>query len=358
MDIVRATTTTQRPAQNLPLRRRLLLWVGRILLGLLVMLAALAVIGASYQAIATARDARAFPPPGQLIDVGGYNMHIVCTGPQNTGNPTVILDHVGAANVAQWALVQPEIAKTTRVCAYDRAGFGWSERGPKPRDARQSMDELHTLLGKAGIPAPYILVGHSYGANVARLYVAEYRNEVVGMVLVDPGHVFDTPGVSPDVNRAWKAEDQTIMRLAPYLSRLGVMRMSAALGAVPGHGDLPASSGAAYDAVNLTTKFWDTLSDQNHAMAATSKDVLETPQGLGALPLIVLSATLPADESRQAHSQVNAELSTRSSNGLHLVVAGATHMSLALEHEQAQATIAAILQVIEAARTGQPLAPK
>jgi hypothetical protein len=159
MSTIEATNTMNRRLQNLWPRNRLLVWTRHGLLGLLVALVALAVAGATYQAIATARDARAFPPPGQLVDVGGYNMHIACAGTQNTGAPTVILDHVGAANAAQWGLVQPEIAKTTRVCAYDRAGFGWSERGPTPRDARQSMHELHTLLGKAGILAPYILVG-------------------------------------------------------------------------------------------------------------------------------------------------------------------------------------------------------
>lgn len=355
MSTIEATNTINRSYQNQKSRHRLLVWTRRVLIGLLVALSALAGIGAIYQAIGTARDARAFPPPGQMIDVGGYKMHIVCSGPQTADGPTVILDHVGAANAAQWGLVQPEIAKTTRVCAYDRAGFGWSERGPTPRDARQSMQELHTLLEKASIPGPYLLVGHSYGANVARLYVAEYPAEAVGMVLVDPGHPFDIPGVPPEINAFWKTEDQTVMRLAPYLSRLGIMRLAQALGAVPGHGDLPTSSGAAYDAVNLTTKFWDTLSDQNQAMAATSKEVLAAPQSLGALPLIVLSASLPADKGRQVWTEVNAAQAARSSNGVHRVIHESTHMSLALGQEHAQATIAAIRQVIEAARTGAPL---
>jgi pimeloyl-ACP methyl ester carboxylesterase len=355
MSTIKVKNTMNPLIQNQPLIPWLLVWSGRVLLGLLITLVILALIGAIYQAIGTARDARAFPPPGQMVDVGGYKMHIVCSGPQNADAPTVILDHVGAANAAQWGLMQPEIAKTTRVCAYDRAGFGWSERGPTPRDARQSMHELHTLLGNAAIPAPYLLVGHSYGANVARLYVAEYPTEVVGMVLVDPGLQHDIPGVPAHVNAAWKAGDQTLMRLAPYLSRLGIMRLGPLLGATPGHGDLPEPVGAAYDAANLSTKFWDTLSDQNQAMAATSKEVLATPPSLGALPLIVLSATLPADEGRQVWTKVNTELATRSSNGLHRVVDGATHMSLALGQEHAQATTAVIRQVLEAARTGAPL---
>ena len=355
MSTIEATDTMNRPFQNQQPRNRLLVWTRRMLLGLLITLVALAGIGATYQATATARDARTFPPPGQLVDVGGYKMHIVCTGPENADGPTVILDHVGAANAAQWGLVQPEIAKTTRVCAYDRAGFGWSERGPTPRDARQSMQELHTLLANAAIPAPYILVGHSYGANVARLYVAAYPAEVVGMVLVDPGLQFDIPGVPAHINAEWKAADQTIMRLAPYLSRLGIMRLGTLLGATPGHGDLPTSIGAAYDAMNLTTKFWDTLSEQNQAMAATSQEVLATPQDLGMLPLVVLSASLPADEGRQEWTKVNTALAARSSNGRHRIVERATHMALALEQEQAQATITAIRQVLAAARTGQPL---
>ena len=357
MNISGATNNINDPHQNRQPRSRLLRWTRRVLLGLLVTPLALAGIGASYQAIATARDVSAFPPPGQMVDVGGYKMHILCTGTEKAGAPTVILDHVGAANGNQWGLVQPEIAKTTRVCAYDRAGFGWSERGPTPRSAHQSMSELHILLGNAGISPPYILVGHSYGANVVRLYVAEYPQDVVGMVLVDPGHLFDTPGVSPAMNTAWKAEDQTIMRLAPYLSRLGVMRLAAVLGATPTHGDLPAPGGEVFDALNLTTKFWDTLSDQNQAMAATSKEVLATPQDLGGLPLLVLSASLPADEGRQAWTKVNADLAARSSNGVHRTVAGATHMSLALNQQQAQATIAAIREVVAAVPTGERLKP-
>src|SRR6266487_4781642 len=209
---------------------RIVRWSGRVLLGLLALIGGLAAVGAIYQAIATARDRRAYPPPGQLIDVGGYKLHIFCMG---QGSPTVILDHVGAGNSAQWALVQPEIAKTTRVCAYDRAGFGWSDPGPAPRDARQNVQELHMLLTNAQIAPPYVLVGHSFGGDVARLYADQYRDQVAGMVLVDPGTLFDTPGVPPEINAAWQAEDQIFMRLAPILSRLGVMRLTALAGMTP-----------------------------------------------------------------------------------------------------------------------------
>src|SRR6266536_5507005 len=322
---------------------RIVSWSARAFLGLLALIGGLALTGAIEQAIATERDRHAYPPPGQLIDVGGYKLHIFCMG---AGSPTVILDHVGAGNSAQWALVQPEIAKTTRVCAYDRAGFGWSDPGPAPRDARQNVQELHALLTNAHIAPPYVLVGHSFGGDVARLYADQYRDQVAGMVLVDPGTLFDTPGVPPEINAAWQAEDQTIMRLAPILSRLGVMRLVALAGMTPGHGDLPASSGAAFDALNLTTTFWDTLSAQNHAMPATSAEVLGASYDYGALPLVVLSADHPMDRSRQIWTGLNTELAARSTIGVHRVVAGASHMALALDRDHAQAAIEAIQQVV------------
>jgi hypothetical protein len=104
-----------------------------IALWLVIGLAALVVIGAAYQVIATEIDRRNFPPPGQLVDVGGYQMHLYCTG---EGDPTVILDAGHPLGVSSWAWVQPELAKATRVCAYDRAGLGWSDPAPPntPRD--------------------------------------------------------------------------------------------------------------------------------------------------------------------------------------------------------------------------------
>ena len=346
---------TPGPLVKAPPAKRRLIWLQRTVLGVLAMLVALAGFGATYQAVATELDERAYPAPGQLIDVGGYKLHIHCMG---QGSPTIILDHVGAGNSAQWGVVQPEIAKRTRVCAYDRAGFGWSEAGPAPRDAQHNARELHALLSNAQIPGPYVLVGHSFGANVARLYLAAHPDKVVGMVLIDPGHLFDTPGVPTDVNARWQAEDQFIMRAGPWLSRLGLMRLAAALGGVPDHGDLPVRQGAAFDALNLTTKFWDTLAAQNAAMPATSAQVLHAPHDYGALPLVVLSATEPDDKSRRVWSKVNAEVATFSSNSSYRVVVGATHMGLAYAREQAQPAIAAISQVVEAARTQRPLRPQ
>src|SRR5215217_5286061 len=128
--------------------RRIMRRIWRPLLGLVVVLLVLAIVGAIYQAIATELAERAYPPPGEMVDVGGYSLHINCVG---QGSPTVVLDGGSGEWSAQWVRVQREVSDTTRVCAYDRAGMGWSEMGPDPRDAKQVTGELHTLLGKAGI---------------------------------------------------------------------------------------------------------------------------------------------------------------------------------------------------------------
>src|SRR5215204_4578259 len=143
-----------------PTARRIMRRIGKALLGLVVAVLALAVAGAIYQAIATMRAERAYPAPGEMVEVGGYSLHIRCVG---QGSPTVILDAGMGMFSAQWVRVQREVSDTTRVCAYDRAGMGWSEMGPDPRDARRITGELHSLLGKAGIEGPYVLVGHSFG---------------------------------------------------------------------------------------------------------------------------------------------------------------------------------------------------
>ena len=118
-------------------------------------------------------------PLGKLVDVGGYRVHLYCTG---TGSPTIVI--VGAGFSFNWGLVQPEVAKFTQVCSYDHSGIGWSESGPKDSCSLR-VSEVHTALKNAGIKGPYVLVGHSLGGLVARVYAGQYPDEVAGMVFVD-----------------------------------------------------------------------------------------------------------------------------------------------------------------------------
>src|SRR5262245_3259234 len=158
--------------------RGCLQWLGVGLASLLGLL----LVGYIYEPIAEATDAKAYPPPGQLVDVGGYRLHINCTG---TGSPTVVIDAGQGDWSTSWGVVQQEVAKTTRICTYDRAGLGWSEAGPLPRDAAEFAKELHTLLQNAGIPGPYVMVGHSLGGASIRVFVSEHASEVAGVVLIE-----------------------------------------------------------------------------------------------------------------------------------------------------------------------------
>ncbi|HEY1295755.1 MAG TPA: serine hydrolase [Chloroflexota bacterium] len=136
----------------------------RTILGVAVIVISLVGIGAGYEQVSAARDAAAFLAPGRLVDVGGHQLHVLCMG---QGSPTVLFES-GLANMsADWANIQPQVAASTRACAYDRAGIGWSGDGPQPRDPRRIAHELHTLLGNAGVPGPYVLVGQSFGMGLA-----------------------------------------------------------------------------------------------------------------------------------------------------------------------------------------------
>ncbi|MCL4468887.1 MAG: alpha/beta hydrolase [Deltaproteobacteria bacterium] len=123
-----------------------------------------------------------YPPPGRLIKVYGHMMHLYCTG---SGSPVVILEAGLSSYSLDWSRVQPEIAKTTEVCSYDRAGYGWSEPGPKPRTAQEIVKELQELLTVAGVKSPYILAGQSLGGIYVQLFALEHPTETAGVVLID-----------------------------------------------------------------------------------------------------------------------------------------------------------------------------
>ena len=137
------------------------------------------------------------PVPGRLVDVGGYRLHIYCVG---EGMPTIIFDSGVGGFSLEWIRVQTVLARRTRVCAYDRAGYGWSDLGPLPRTSERITRELHTLLEKAGVAGPYILAGHSFGGYNAQLFARNYPDETAGLVLIDSSHpeqIERLPGPEP-----------------------------------------------------------------------------------------------------------------------------------------------------------------
>jgi pimeloyl-ACP methyl ester carboxylesterase len=200
-------------------------WLRGIALTICMVLFLLALAGASYQAIATRRDARRFPERGQLVDVGGYRLKLNCTG---TGSPTVILES-GFGDVSiEWGTVQAQIAKFSRVCSYDRAGYGGSDPGPMPRTSLRIATELHALLKNAGEMPPYVLVGSSFGGYNVRVFNGLYPNDVTGIVLADAVQE-DQYELLPKAWRALSAEQlehcERLARYSFFVVDLGIGRL-------------------------------------------------------------------------------------------------------------------------------------
>jgi pimeloyl-ACP methyl ester carboxylesterase len=193
--------------------RRLRTWFSCSLLILLDLAFVLPVTGLVYQSIVTRIEERRFLPPGQLTNVGGYMLHIHCMG---EGSPTVIMEGGLGGTSLDWSLVQPEVAKITRVCSYDRAGLGWSEPNPSnaPHTSEQITEELHTLLTNTGITGPYLLAGLSAGGMHVQMFANRYPDEVLGMVLVDP-----TPA---KLMASFSADERKV--LVPNLDQFGIIQ--------------------------------------------------------------------------------------------------------------------------------------
>jgi hypothetical protein len=200
------TSNVDAPARTTHVGRRVLRVFVRGMAVMLALIVGLVLLGASYEAISSMGDAKAYPPPGRLIDVGGYRLHINCVGTAGAGSPTVVLDAGLSRTSLDWSLVQPEIGQTTRVCAYDRAGMGWSDPAPqdKARTPGQIARELHTLLSNAGIAGPYVLVGHSLAGKNVRMFALQHPDEVAGMVLVDARGEYVDEHSSPADEQAFR----------------------------------------------------------------------------------------------------------------------------------------------------------
>ncbi len=319
----------------------------RIFIVLLV-LAALPLVGAGWQRLATDRDQRRYPPPGELVTVDdhGARLHLHTQGghhrTDNPDTPVVLLDAGTPGFSAQWGWVQPAIAEFATVVSYDRPGLGWSDpqRDQGSPDPGDTAERLHAALQTLGLPGPYLLVGHSYGGLTSRVFAAAYPEEIGGLVLVDPSH--------PDQgSRLGGGDPSGSMWFMAPLAHTGALRLGMATGLFDSRiGDLPerqANEAAAvfvqpgqWSAVQLELAAWSDIATQ-----------LEHAQPLGDLPLTVLSAGAGSLEEQRLHEEL-AALSTR---GIHASVAGATHLSLVTDREHAGATVDAVRATLTAPET-------
>ena len=307
--------------------RGCLLWLGA---GLAVSLGLL-LVGYMVEPMAEAADAKAYPPPGELVDVGGYRLHINCTG---SGSPTVVIDAGWGDWSTAWGLVQPQVAKTTRVCTYDRAGTGWSDAGPLPRDATQFAKELHTLLQNAHVPGPYVLAGHSLGGLPVRVFTGMYPSEVAGVVLIDSMTPQQFTQAPAEVQSQPASPGQPLS-LPALLARVGVVRLLARpLGLVPAQAP---DQAAAYSRV-VRPQNVQAYIDEGEGMPASGAQAAAV-KSFGDLPLIVLTAKLNTMEHWQERQT---DLLQLSANSVQLF-ADSDHN---IHFEAPDAAVAAITQMI------------
>lgn len=325
--------------------------LARLLFWLSISIAILAMTGLIYQTAATEADQRKYPAPGELVSVDGYRMHIYCVG---EGSPTILLDHAGGGSSVDWSLIQPNLAEHTRVCAYDRAGYGWSDYNPAPRTLAEQVHELHGLLTGANEQGPYILVGHSYGARVDRVLAATYPQEVAGMVLLDPGILYDDPRYPPEAHSQRESENSMI-RTARKLAPFGLVRVLQPMMSNPTF-DLPDSAQAVNNTFSASTRYWQSLNDQIEVLPGVFEEEHQVTT-LGDIPLLVLVSTEPDDATHQVWMQANREMAQLSSHGSYREVEGATHFSLVYRQQDAETCIQGILDVLTALRS-EPALPQ
>jgi pimeloyl-ACP methyl ester carboxylesterase len=268
-----------------------------------------------------------------MIDVGGYRLHLNCTG---TSSPTVVIESGWGDMSASWGWVQPEVAKTMRVCTYDRAGMGWSEVSPEPRTAREFALELHTLLAKANEPGPYVLVGHSLGGYTMQVYAHDYPAEVSGLVLIDSQDLPASDNATP--NPAPKPGGTSMPSL---MARIGLVRLlGEPLGSLQ---NLPLKEQQAFKALSVTPRSVQTFLDEGRGMSEGGAQARAVTT-LGALPIIVLSRGKDQDAKHTAAQASLLQLSTDSQQFF------AEQSGHSIMIDQPQAAVEAIMKMVEQLR--------
>ena len=319
-----------------------------------------AALGMVYQALGTRRDGRVHPPPGRLVDLGSHRLHLLEEG---RGSPTILLEAGLMSTVLSWSELQGALAGSFRVVSYDRAGLGWSELGPMPRTADRIVDELHTLLERAAISPPYVLVGHSFGGLTMPLFAARFPDEVAGMVLVDP--------VAPAEWNPPSEHDLKLTRIgakvcrrAAILARVGMIRFVAFLlttgvKKLAGYLVRLISRGTPAESGSVSSPWFSALPANERAMAAVfwvqPKFALTIASQLENLPIsaasvgqfvnfsdkpvVILSARTAPEHRRLEH----ASMAERLPQGEHVLAGNSNHWIM---QEDPDLVIRAIEKVI------------
>jgi pimeloyl-ACP methyl ester carboxylesterase len=302
----------------------------------------IASVGGGYETVRKSLDARAYPMPGQLVDVGGHRMHLYCTG---SGSPTVVLEPGQGGVASDLAWIAPAVARESRVCVYDRAGRGWSDAADGPQDAVRIAADLDTLLERAHVPGPYVLAGHSFGGLYVQTFAANYPDQVAGLVLLDSTATKPGPAL-PATTGSYNVSGR-VSAVFSAVAHVGVGRLiaQASYASLPPRSRDEARANASTDR-NLASyieEFVEANRSMQQAAALTN---------LNGKPLIVLTA----DTGNAAGWQQKQEhMATLSTNSLHRVANATTHDSLVSDETDSAAASQAIRDVVASVRTSQPL---
>lgn len=313
--------------------------IRRALLALALLAVVLAIAGAAYESVARHRAAARHPAPGKLVDVGGRRIQIDCRG---SGSPTVVLmsglDHFGSLS---WAPVHDSIARTTRVCAYSRAGIMWSDAAEGAFDSGRMADDLHAALAAAGERPPWVLVGHSMGGPYALAFTGRYGAEVAGLVFVDASHPDQRFPAGASLPLRRRIRDAGVNLAGPALLRMGAARL------VPVHNPPPlatppqAAAHRAYFATSVAA-----LLKENQALGATLRTASQHRQ-LGTRPLVVLTGARGMSPTSR-WMQFHRDQATWSTRGRHEIVDDASHY---IHADRPDVVIRAVREVVNVVRS-------
>ncbi len=312
-----------------------------ITLSLITFILALFCIGIIYNFISLKLDAIRYPAPGRLVDIGGYKLHIDCSG---NGGPSVILDAGGGLFSSEWVFVQSHIAQFTKVCSYDRAGTGWSEESPLPRSIENIVKELHELLQRAGVQPPYILVGHSLGGINMRMYADTYPDEVFGLVLVDSSHELQYKKLQKSGIK-WEFSESFAKKILRWISNtyvgylIGITRLYEPWADKDFYASVPESIRGAFIARSVLRSSLDTMKNEGKHGEENFKHMEEAKNLIDGKPLIVITAGKATDENTPAymcqpliefyekiHFGLQKDLVTKSTRGKQVFAEKSCHM--------------------------------
>lgn len=298
-----------------------------------------------------------YAKPATLVDIGaGRKLNLRCSG---EGAPVVMLESGATADSMAWHKVQPSIAKSTKVCAYDRAGFGFSDEGPLPRDLDADAKDLHALIHASKIATPVVLVGHSLGTNIVRRYAGKYPADVGAIVLVDP-----PPQHVSEFSKDWVAADNGAhQRVIAFAKMCGEAASAGALANPTGDAAqcirapdprYPDALNAAIHAEKEKPPFWHTLISEFETNMTIFEEPVSPKESHGATPLIVLVADgsfadAPPDGKtamEAAQQKTNKLILATSTRSERRIVANSSHD---MQFDQPDAIVAAVADSIKAA---------